>query len=809
MRFICFALLTILTFSCSNSNTERINLIDFVPENSSVIVKTTNVETLKSSLNNSDFLQKFTNAPGTKLLKTQLKNLSLIKSKGDLLLCFSRDNKDSLQYTLITKYQTDLFKRDSLKNYMEETLKTNEATITKSTFEKTVFYSAVIDSTFLVSSSKTIIDAAFSNSNKDAELNKIFQTTSNDKTLSIIIKADNPFVKSLFKEKSLNLKTFTSYIALDAEINQNEFIFDGITTAIDSTKSVINIFKNTIPQENQIQKIVPSNSDGFLSFTFNDFEIIKTNLNAFKKRDSLEANLNLFSNITEVGVLYQNKNRAIILNSIDVIETEDAISNEQTILETFRQVNIYNFSEPHLFKNTFYPLVTFENANKYCVLDNYFVFSDTIEVLQNVIANYQNQTTINETDAFNNIKGNLSNAASMLFVANPTTLNTIINSNFNDPLNLNLDFYNTSAVQFIYDGYFAHIHGIIRKNKVKAVKNAITEILNIKLDSDLLNNPQLVTNHITNEKEIVVQDIKNNLYLISNKGKVLWKKQINAPILGEISQIDIYKNGRLQLAFATPNAVFVIDRNGNDVAPFPLKFKDNITQPLSVFDYDKNKNYRLLVTQDNSTLMYDTSGKIVKGYGFKADSKIISQPKHFRIGSKDYIVLKTANKVHILDRTGKTRVTPKATYSYSSEPVFLHNNLFTTTDIQGDIISIEASGNTASKKINLPEKHHITASSKTLVTLGENKLTIKGKTIELDYGNYTKPELFYIKDKNYVALTDLQTQKVYIFDSLGQLLPNFPVYGTSAITLDQINKDQDLEFITKGESNSILIYQIN
>ncbi|AJR02320.1 hypothetical protein [Siansivirga zeaxanthinifaciens] len=809
MRFICFALLTILAFSCSNSNTERINLIDFVPENSSVIVKTTNVETLKSSLNNSDFLQKFTNAPGTKLLKTQLKNLSLIKSKGDLLLCFSKDNKDSLQYTLITKYQTDLFKRDSLKNYMEETLKTDEATITKSTFEKTVFYSAVIDSTFLVSSSKTIIEAAFSNSNKDAELNKIFQTTSNDKTLSIIIKADNPFVKSLFKEKSLNLKTFTSYIALDAEINQNEFVFDGITTATDSTKSIINVFKNTIPQENQIQKVVPSNSDGFLSFTFNDFEILKTNLNAFKKRDSLEANLNLFSNITEVGVLYQDKNRAIILNSIDVIETEDAISNEQTILETFRQVNIYNFSEPHLFKDTFYPLVTFENANKYCVLDNYFVFSDTIEILQNVISNYQNQTTINETDAFNNIKGNLSNAASMLLVANPTTLNTIINSNFNAPLNLNLDFYNTSAVQFIYDGYFAHIHGIIKKNKVKAVKNAITEILNIKLDSDILNNPQLVTNHITNEKEIVVQDIKNNLYLISNKGKVLWKKQINAPILGEISQIDIYKNGRLQLAFATPNAIFVIDRNGNDVAPFPLQFKDNVTQPLSVFDYDKNKNYRLLLTQENSTLMYDTSGKIVKGYSFKADSKIISQPKHFRIGSKDYIVLKTANKVHILDRTGKTRVTPKASYSYSSEPIFLHNNLFTTTGIQGDIISIEASGNTASKKINLPEKHHITASSKTLVTLGENKLTIKGKTIELDYGNYTKPELFYIKDKNYVALTDLQTQKVYIFDSLGQLLPNFPVYGTSVIALDQINKDQDLEFITKGESNSILIYQIN
>src|SRR5690606_19585162 len=171
-------------------------------------------------------------------------------------------------------------------------------------------------------------------------------------------------------------------------------------------------------------------------------------------------------------------------------------------------------------------------------------------------------------------------------------------TNFETSLTSNLSNYNVSGIQFIFDNNFAHINGIIKQTKAQASANAVSEELNIKLDTDLLNTPQFVTNHITKEKEIVVQDINNNLYLISNTGKILWKKQVEGPILGTIEQIDIYRNGRLQLVFATPHRVYVMDRNGKDVGPFPAKFNDNITQPLSVFDYDKNKNYRKLVIQE-------------------------------------------------------------------------------------------------------------------------------------------------------------------------------------------------------------------
>ena len=584
---------------------------------------------------------------------------------------------------------------------------------------------------------------------------------------------------------------------------------NGITKASDSTQSLINIFKTTIPQENKTQNITPANSDGFMSFTFDDFKTFESHLNKFKN-DSILDTSTLFDDIIEVGVIYEDDNEAIILNSIDVIATKDALLSEQNTIETYRQIDIFSFNQPNIFSNTFSPLITFNDATKYCVIDHFFVFADSQDMLQNIIANYQNKTTYSERSYFKDIKEQLSDESSLLMIANPNTLNGIINKNAATKAALKLSSYKASALQLIYDNNFAHINAIIKKSKAKTAQNSISEVLNIKLDKDLLNSPQFVTNHITRLKEIVVQDINNNLYLISNRGKILWKKQLNGPVLGKVEQIDIYKNGRLQLAFATPKRVYVLDRNGKDVAPFPGKFNDKITQPLSVFDYDKNKNYRLLVTQGKHVLMYNTKAKIVNGFTFKsANSNIVSKPKHFRMGSKDYIALKSKSRLYILDRTGKNRVMPKTSSSYSSEGIYLYKNKFTTTATNGNLISIDTKGNTAITNLNLSEKHHIESTSKTLVTVNENKLRIKSKTVELDYGDYSKPKLFYINDKIYVSVTDLQSQKVYLYDSQGKLLPNFPVYGNAEITLDNIDKDRNLEFITKGDSNSVILYQIN
>ena len=264
------------------------------------------------------------------------------------------------------------------------------------------------------------------------------------------------------------------------------------------------------------------------------------------------------------------------------------------------------------------------------------------------------------------------------------------------------------------------------------------------------------------------------------------------------------------MKLATPKRVYILDRNGRDVSPFPLKFNNNITKPLSVFDYDNNKNYRFAVTQNNVVIMYGKNGKRVNGFNYKnTNNSVVTQPKHFRVNGRDYIVFATKKEMKILNRRGQSRVIVNENADYSGNEIFIYNNTFTTTSTKGELLQVNLKGNISKQALNLTKHHAIDATSKTLVTISENKLTIKQRTQELDFGNYTAPKIFYLNDKIYVAITDLQAQKIYLFDSQSKLIENFPVYGNSIIDLANIDGDRNLEFVTKGESNSIIVYQKN
>ncbi|MFD2824433.1 ribonuclease HII [Lacinutrix iliipiscaria] len=808
-NFWSILFLSIVLFSCNTDN-KHINPTDYIPENTSILIQVNNLESLKSNLNNNDLLEDIAKGETYNEISKKLTNLKHLKTSNALLICLNYDEEDRLQYSVITKQTPDLFAVDSLPNITVESYMFNNQSIHKTQIEDAITYNTFVDSLFIASSSKHLLEESLLNTNKDQGLKTILKTADQNKAFSVLINNTQTHnIKSLFINDSIPFNSFTNYTLLDADINQDAIILNGITKALDSTK-VINLFKNTIPQGNVLANITPSNADGFMSFTFDNFSSFETQLRGLKTNDSIFTDTSLFEDVIEVGVIYEGNNKAIILHSLDAIATKDALLNEQNVDEIYRQINIYNFSQPELFSNTFSPLIHFKSANYYSSIDDFFVFTNSKETLQNIIANYQNKTTFSERQYYKDIQEHLTNESSLLVVANPSTLKNILNKNLNNPINLKVDSYKASALQFIYDSNFAHVNTVIKKSKNKARENSVTEQYTIKLETDLLSNPQLVTNHVTKQKEIVVQDIKNNLYLISNTGKVLWKKQLKGAVLGEIQQIDMYKNGRLQLAFATKNHVYILDRNGKDVAPFPLKFNDAITQPLSVFDYDKNKKYRLLVTQGKNVLLYDALGKTVKGFTFNGSENIINYPpQHFRIGTKDYITIKTDHALYILNRVGKTRVTPKGKFSYSNQPLYLYKGNFTTTTNDGRLVSFNTNGTSSVQNLNLGQDHELVTTTKTLVAQSENKLTIKSKTLELDFGNYDRPKLFYINDKIYVSVTDLQTQKIYLFDSNAKQLSNFPVYGNSAIELNNMDKDRNLEFVTKGDSNSIIIYEIN
>ena len=328
------------------------------------------------------------------------------------------------------------------------------------------------------------------------------------------------------------------------------------------------------------------------------------------------------------------------------------------------------------------------------------------------------------------------------------------------------------------------------------------------LDATILGDVQFVKNHKTQQKDIVVQDIENQLYLISNQGVVRWKKKLSGPIVGRINQVDLYKNGRFQMVFSTENRVYVLDRLGKDVGPFPLKFKDKITQAVSVFDYDKNKNYRFLVTQGKSLLMYDGKGKRVKGFSYTPDSEILNAPQHIRYNGKDYIVFATDNDLKILNRRGKIRIDVKESINFSDQNIYFYNNKFSTIDTEGELVQVDIKGRVSKQTLGFDAQTNMTCSSRTLVAQWANQLQIKSNKTILDFGNYLPPQLFYLNDKIYIALTDQQAQKVTLLDSKATVLSGFPIYGISKIDLSYDDKDSALELICQSNDSEFIMYGI-
>ena len=222
--------------------------------------------------------------------------------------------------------------------------------------------------------------------------------------------------------------------------------------------------------------------------------------------------------------------------------------------------------------------------------------------------------------------------------------------------------------------------------------------------------PKWLKNHRNNQYDFAYQDDENYLYLYSNKGNLFWKKKLSSQIIGEIQQVDLYKNGRLQMAFRTSDKFFIIDRNGSIVEPFEISFKkSNYINPLSIFDYDNSKNYRFLLSQDNLIKMYDNRGKSVAGFNpdkFNAD--ILNPPVHIRIKGKDYILLQLTNgELKILNRRGKERISVNKNIDFSSNNFFSFMDLFTTTDINGNLIQIDMNGNIVQNSYNLEDNNTI------------------------------------------------------------------------------------------------------
>ncbi len=800
-----FLLIITILYSCEDTSKKTGELTQFIPEGVSVVFKIQDFEVLKSDIKNNSFLSKLKNTKPYSFFKESA-FLNYLQPDSTSLLCIS-NIKDSNHFIFITKPSEGLFNLDSIPEKSIKSIPYKKNSIQQITISDQQLFITLKDSVFIATSSlqllKNSMDGLYE---KDPVFQKIYNLKTASDFTTIFPVNQIPINESTTID-------FASWASLNIEVLPDALNATGVVLVNDSIPQVLSAFKNLIPQKNEIGKITPTDALGVVSLTFNDFDIFQNNLQQFRaiKIKDPEGTY-LYESINEVSKINFSQGNAMVLNSIDPALTDEALANFINPLENFKGVELHQFTKPELFSTLFSPLLADVKPTIVFKLEHFFVFSESIEIAKHIINSFLTNNCLATTSYYKEALSQLSDESSLLIIklnGNYTNaISSLLKTEF-EPISFKK--YPLAILQFSFDRDFAHVNLVCKEattNKKKLTQK-ISQVFSIPLDNDIMGEVNFFSNHRTGGKDIVVQDIANKLYFISSSGKTLWTKKLDSPILGNIKEVDLLRNGKKQLAFATRNNVYILDRTGRNVGAFPIKFKDDISQPLSIFDYDSNRKYRFIITQSNEVLMVDSKGKRVKGFKFKkAGSDIVLAPQHIRMASKDYILIaEKSGKLNILNRTGKPRITISKTFDFSEIPIAREAKKFVVITKDNSKNSIGQDGKITTIKLNVTA-YWFAIKGKIKVTLDDNLMRINGKLVELPFGIYTAPKIFIANQRTYISITETQENKVYLFNKLGELTNGFPLFGTSSIDLGDASKNGKMNIVVKGGAKEILLYEI-
>ncbi len=809
-------LIFLLFSSCFQQGDQVVPMLNYVPENALAIVRINNLNQCKNLLNDNAFLQDLSKTETHAAINEHLKALKYLAHEHESVLAFVPD--EGTQFLYISPTTESLI--DSLHldpDSLDQRIIKNKDFSTIELEDRTLYTATSGGNTLVSSSSQVLLEQLNSASKREvpATLLSLYQAAGTDKPASVFLRSQQGQTlldSQLETSGSVRLTQLTDWISMDIEPTSRQLNLNGALIAKDSS-SMLNLFRNVPPLGHKTPAFAPAEATAILSYTFEDHAAFTENqLHFLKQPTALDT---LFNTVEEVGIFYMRKKKGVILSTFGTENINLFLEQIRAGTEEYIGNEIISLSQNEFLNVHFDPLIKNYNARYYTLLENAFVFAEDKSMLQAVIRNYNQGNTFSKTREFASVEKSLASESNILFVSKNRGLGPLLEKDFSPSLQKDMKTRALNdyayACQVIGDDSFYHTNILIQKLSEIEDPRSTFPLFSVSLDAKLATEPQFVINHNTRKKEIVVQDENNVLYLISTSGNVLWEKQLSSRIQGKIQQVDLYKNGRLQLAFTTNDQFFVIDRNGKVVQPFEKTYEGGNLNPLAVFDYEQNRKYRLVVTQGNKVFMYNSRGDIVSGFTYtEAEDAILGAPKHVRVANKDYLVFKLADgSLKILNRIGKVRVDVKEKLDFSDNEVYLYRNKFIVSDKGGDIYAVDTKGKVNKNNLNLNEYHGFDATTKSLVTLNDNVINIKGKSVTMDLGVYTKPKIFYIYDIIYVSTTDIQNQKTYLFYSNGRSVADFPVLGNGMADLADIDNDRKLELVTKDQNNNLVVYKLN
>jgi hypothetical protein len=740
----------------------------------------------------------------------------------------------------------------------------------------------------LYSGSPTLVEEAITQTSmsislaNDAGLKSVLNSIGKNKAANVFIDLKQAGkIFSVVANESVdpdykNNTSFGNWIELDLTGKDDFLMLNGFSYISDTTQSFIRAITKENPVPTEAVKVLPASVACFVSFGISDPQKCYNNyldyLKQTGKADTYLANLKNLNNkydinfsefflslvSNELVLAYNRSPEKIVDNSYYIVlkcksrtESEKAIQNLAKKLEEKTNSNLsFTYSPDNeikykIFKFPIYPLfgrLLGEFFNKFeenyiSVVDNYIVIAGSQAGISHFIKSYMLQKTLYNDEIYRNYRSNLAVGSYLECYINLSNsqpffsnyLNNTIISNWNKNLSV---FEKTQSFGFQISEVSSNPYFNLflkHSNDFRGQPQTVWESL---LDTSAHFKPKFLQNHYTKQNEIFIQDDKNTVYLLNQAGRILWKVPLNEPINSDIYQIDYFNNGKLQILFSTENHIHLLDRNGNYTERYPVRLRAGSTSGLSLFDYDADKNYRILIPcDDKQVYAYSKEGTLISGWNFKGSDHFVTQPlSHFRAGEKDFIIFGDENYTYILDRKGEERIKLSETFSkspgntyYFNQTGNIENSNFITTDTSGTIIKIALNGKVEKQKIKrFSSKHFFDLKdvngdgSNDYIFLDNNILSVYKSNSELIFEKKFENDIsqrpvyyhFSYSDRKIGLVSDAKST-IYLLNNNGALYKGFPLEGTTLFTIGYFDPTSSrFNLIVGGRNNFLYNYAV-
>jgi len=868
LSIIIVASVFAIYFYINELGSEKTSLVDILPQESVFVLKISNPEALLKDIASKN--QIWRSLDSNNLVYRLFDNFSSIDSIlskhpdfYDILLdkpLFIAMGIDSIEgyTTLLVKQVKSKLSSNKLYSFLEEKFENLKVKVISENIFSLTFNNQ--DSLYvkinngILTASPQIDLLEFGNENKQQILKYSKEITALEKFIkSPVNKADaqlfinysefNKLAGQSFTKKGEGIISLISDFALwtetDIKIKKEEILLSGFTVT-DSAHNYLRRFKGQAPLSNRVINIIPFNTILLINQCYSNFS-------KFLKPGQSTEYSEIISEIGNEVALVNNAYPGDNFNkkTYAIIHLENGSNSQKSfvqlakasgsgIVEKYATYTLRKINNSDFLKNIFGEIFSDISENWFTFIDDYVVFANSSESLVNFVRLYDTGKTLDLNENFKIFSDNISTKSNLLIYFQPGALvpfaNLFADNLFSKELKKyeeNINDVQAVALQYSFTSDMFYTSFYLKHNKSKKEENMA--LWKVELDDIIYGTPTLVWDHKSKNYNTVVFDNMSNMYLINARGQIVWKKRIDGKPQSEIYEVDFYKNGKIQYLFNTKDFIYLIDKNGNFVKGYPIKLNPYATNGLSLFDYKKNKDYRMMIAQaDKKVYNYTIKGKKVTGWS-KSKTKDIVKERITRIvaNKKDYfIITDIAKNITIVNRRGNERIKLKGNFNKARNSSYYANNtnskgIILTTNDKGKLVYISSSGSLQYTDFGefSPQHYFLYADFKgnganEFIYLDGRELKVfdRFKKLLFSYGFSTevnqKPILFDLgRKRKALGIVSSSEKAIYLFDQNGNTIINKGLVGQTPFTVGSVNNDNELNLIT-ASGNILYNYRI-